>query len=103
MHVFIIQQFDLEAEVGVRSLWWHIMIVIIPDNLNPAYASNGTIYITGSDNEDGDGTGVPDQHNEDMAIISTLATGVGMPMAVLYQVRPTVQHYGRIMHLCKLP
>ncbi len=63
------------------------MVVMIPDNLNPAYASNATIYITGGHNDDNGNTGVPDQDDDDLMIISTLATGVGMPMGVLFQVR----------------
>ncbi len=61
-------------------------MIIIPDNLNPAYASNGTIYITGNDNEENEGTGIPDRDDSDMRMITTLATGVGMPFAVLFQV-----------------
>lgn len=62
------------------------MIIVIPDNLNPEYASNGTIWVTGNYNEDNDGTGVPDVNDVDMLIVTTMATGVGMPFAGLFQV-----------------
>ena len=75
-----------EEEIGVRSHWWHILLVVIPDNLNPAYATNATIWITDMDNEDSDGTGVPDRFNYNVILISTLATGIGMPFAALFQV-----------------
>ncbi len=61
-------------------------MVVIPDNLNPAYANNATIWVTGNSNESGDGTGIPDVVDVDMDIITTLSTGVGMPFAALYQV-----------------
>ncbi len=62
------------------------MMVVIPDNLNPAYANNATIWITGGSNESGDGTGVPGQDDLDMEIITTLSTGIGMPFAGLFEV-----------------
>ncbi len=62
------------------------MMVVIPDNLNPAYAKNATIYVTGNSNESGSGTGVPEPDDFNMGLVTTLATGVGMPAAALYQV-----------------
>ncbi len=76
----------LEEEIGIRAHWWHILFIVIPDNLNPAYASNGTIWVTGDDNEENNGTGVTDPDDSDLRLITTLATGIGMPFAALYQV-----------------
>ncbi len=75
-----------EEEVGMRAHWWHIIYLVIPDNLNPAYASNATIWVTGNDNDDNGGTGMPDEADYNVLIATTLATGIGMPYAVLFQV-----------------
>lgn len=73
--------------MGVRSHWWHILILIIPENLNPDYASNMTVYVTGNHNSDSDDTGMPDHTDVDLFLCSTLATGARMPVGVLYHVR----------------
>ena len=62
-------------------------MVIIPENLRPEYRSHGYIYVSLYDNTRNNGTGMTDG-NDDYTIIeaSTMATGVGMPVAICYQV-----------------
>ncbi len=73
--------------MGERSLWWHVIIVIIPDNLNPAYADNAFLYVTGHRNTDDGGTGMTGKDDDDLVVAVTMATGNGMPAAAVYQVK----------------
>lgn len=79
--------FFAEEEVGERNLWWHIFLVIIPNNLRQDYQSNGYIYVSGGSNTRDDGTGMPNINDDDNLFeASAMATGIGLPVAVLYQV-----------------
>lgn len=82
----------IEEEVGERHLWWHVIVVVIPDNLRTDYQSQGYIYVSKNDNSRNDGTGMPNGNDDETVIeSSTIATGVGMPIAICYQVQ-TQQH-----------
>lgn len=72
----------LTPEDCSRSVWWHMMVIIVPSNLNPAYAKNATLYITGLSNEGS----WPDNTDEDLVNTATLAMGIGTIAATLYQV-----------------
>lgn len=37
----------LTANDTDRSIWWHMVALVIPNNLNPAYANRGLMYMTG--------------------------------------------------------
>ncbi len=78
--------FFIEDYVGERSHWWHVLFVIVPDNLNPAYATNSFLYITGNTNDDDEGTGMPSQDDYGLNLASTMATGAGVIAAAVYQV-----------------
>ena len=76
-----------EEEVGERHLWWHVFVVIIPENLRDDYKTHGYIYVSKNDNSRNDGTGMPDGNDDEtITEASTMATGVGMPVAICYQV-----------------
>lgn len=61
-------------------------MLVIPENLNQAYSTNATVFVDGHTNEANDGTGMPSLDDDSLLEITTLATGIGMPMAILYQV-----------------
>ena len=76
----------LEADVGVRTHWWHVFIVIIPENMDPDYESHGFIWVVDSTNTKHDNTGMPDEEDEFIIAAALISTGVGIPCALLYQV-----------------
>jgi hypothetical protein len=71
-------EFSATSESG--SIWWHYLVVIVPENVK--YTRNGTLWITGY----GMGT-IPDEHNEDVIYTAALATNVGIITGILFQVR----------------
>ena len=64
-------------------------MVIIPDNLRTDYQSNGFIWVTHNSNTRNGYTGLPDMDDEYIHQTAAIATGVGMPAALLFQVRFT--------------
>ena len=73
------QQWLTPADV-TGSIWWHYLVVIVPDNVN--YKRNATLYITGGDN----GGGLPDPGGEDIVLASALAMGTGTITTALFQI-----------------
>ena len=76
----------LEADVGIRAHWWHVFIVIIPENMHPDYESHGVIWVVDGKNTDNGGTGMPDFDNEYLIAATIISTGIGVPSALLFQV-----------------
>ena len=69
-----------------RSVWWHIMVVIVPENYDPLgqVADWSSMYMTGGCNE---GNPVPtDPKGEDLTVSSYLACHTGTIAATLYQI-----------------
>lgn len=66
--------------VDVKSLWWHYLVVVVPDNLQ--YTRNASLYITGGSNTNSP----PDKVNEDILVAVTLATTAGVVCGTLFQV-----------------
>ena len=62
------------------SLWWHIMAVIVPDNVTCLDCSS--IWITGGEN---DGS-LPKPTDEDIVVTAALATTTGAVSTALFQV-----------------
>jgi len=62
------------------SIWWHIMVVIVPDEIK--YKNNGSLYITGGSM----GDSLPDKKNEDIMVATALASGSGVITAALFQI-----------------
>lgn len=71
---------DYSPDSEGKSIWYHMLVVIVPDTIN--WKSNGTLWITGH------GMGfVPDSNlDEDVALAASLAMGVGCITGVLFQV-----------------
>mmetsp|Transcript_555 Transcript_555/g.976 ORF Transcript_555/g.976 Transcript_555/m.976 type:complete len:513 (+) Transcript_555:47-1585(+) len=63
-----------------RSLWWHYLLVIIPENVN--FENNATLYVTGWSNTDP----FPDASSEDVRVAAALAAGAGCITGALFQV-----------------
>ena len=70
-------EFSANSQSG--SIWWHYLVVIVPDNLK--YTTNGTLWITGCDMGF-----VPDRTDEDVVLSAALATNIGQVVGVLFQV-----------------
>ena len=79
-----------EADVGIRTHWWHCFVIIVPDNLKSEYQNHSLIWVTDDNNKHNDGTGMPDENDEYILAASFLSTGVGMVNALLYQVSVVV-------------
>jgi len=62
------------------SIWWHIMVVIVPDEIK--YKNNGSLYITGGSM----GSALPDAKDEDIIVATALASGSGVITAALFQI-----------------
>ena len=71
-----------------RSVWWHLMVVIVPDK-PLKFKDIVLMYMTGGDNK---GTGSPGSDpsavasDEDVVLMAAVATRVGMVGAVLFQI-----------------
>jgi PhoPQ-activated pathogenicity-related protein len=71
---------DFAENSEVKSLWWHYLVVIVPDNLQ--WKANGTLWIT-------DGTqhsSLPDAHNYNVALAAGLALTTGTITGSLFQI-----------------
>ena len=73
----------LTASEVSQSVWWHILVVVVPDNLQ--HTSNGVLWITGGDNKI-TSTPIPNAKDEDVNIAAYLACHSGIVSAALYQV-----------------
>lgn len=63
-----------------KSIWWHYLTVIVPDNLN--YHNNGTLYITGGSVT----SGLPHTKDEDITVAAAIATSIGVVTGCLFQI-----------------
>lgn len=70
----------LTPEDVTQSIWWHYLIVIIPDNVD--YTRNATLWITGWKNTDP----MPTAKDEDMVLAGALAMGTGTITGALFQI-----------------
>ena len=84
---------DFAPESHSRSLWWHILVVIVPNQVT--WTRNATLYITGGSN---DGTGMPDAKDEDIIIAATLAMANNIVAGCLFQI-PN-EHIGACVCVC---
>ena len=62
------------------SLWWHYLVVIVPDEIK--HANNGTLWITGGSVTDGP----PKSTDEDIVLSAALATSTGIVTGALFGV-----------------
>lgn len=63
------------------SIWWHYLVVIVPDDVE--YTRNGTLYITGGSN---DPNSPPPVDSEDVIITAAFATGTKTIAGCLFQI-----------------
>jgi hypothetical protein len=66
-----------------QPIWWHIMVIIVPDEVKVAH--KGMLYITGGNNRHG-GNPLPDETSEDVWSTAYFAKEAGMICACLFQV-----------------
>ena len=62
------------------SIWWHYLVVIVPDELK--YTRNATMYITGGSMS----SSAPHGGDEDIVVAAALATSTGVATGVLFQI-----------------
>ena len=70
-----------------RSVWQHIMVVVVPDNFDPANNQTnhfGSMYMTGGCSVDA--AHLPKSNDEDLLVSAYLATHTGTIAATLFQI-----------------
>jgi len=65
------------------ALWWHWMLIVVPEKLDPTKLDHAFLWITGGANDSPPPT---DPFSEDNGILSTLCVDIGVVGAALYQV-----------------
>jgi len=70
---------DFAESSDAGSIWWHMLVVIVPDEVK--WTRNGTMWITGW----GMG-GMPTSTDEDIVLTASLAMGTGTICGALFQV-----------------
>ena len=84
----------LSEEDTSCSLWWHVMAVIVPDNITCPDCSG--IWITGGDNDGG----IPKPTDEDIVVAASLAVSTGSVVTSLFQVSCfEIVDFSKFMHL----
>jgi len=72
---------SFEPGKGTSPLWWHYMLVVVPDKIY--YPDVGFIYITGGGNNPND---IPKNDSEDAFVVATVAINTGCVGAALFQI-----------------
>jgi len=72
----------LTPEDSNRPVWYHIMVVIVPSNLQ--HTDTSVLWITGGNNNNGGA--IPTATDTDLLIVADFAVGTGVIAASLYQV-----------------
>jgi len=65
------------------ALWWHWMLMIIPEKLNPAHLDTAVLWITGGSNNNGPPT---NPYTEDNELTAAIAMDLGVVGCALYQI-----------------
>mmetsp|Transcript_4077 Transcript_4077/g.5638 ORF Transcript_4077/g.5638 Transcript_4077/m.5638 type:complete len:572 (+) Transcript_4077:13-1728(+) len=73
---------DFSPSSNSISLWWHTLMVIVPDSWVPSTNTNGILWITGGSVTDG----LPQASDEDIQVSAALATGTGCITGALFQI-----------------
>jgi len=71
---------DFAPSSQAKSIWWHWLVVIVPDELK--YTRNASMWITGG----GMSSNLPTADSEDILVSAALACSVGSVTAVLFQI-----------------
>lgn len=72
---------DFSSTSDGGSIWWHYLVVIVPDEVK--YVHNSTLWITGGSVT----SGPPTRKDEDIALAAALATSTQTVVGALFQVR----------------
>lgn len=75
---------DWRHEHSNNGLWWHYMLVIVPDKLDPNHLDTGFLWITGGDNNPGDLPTNP--YEEDPLVTASVCVANGVVGAALFQI-----------------
>jgi len=65
-----------------HSIWWHYLVVIIPNEVDTSRTNWGLLYVTGGDNTDG----YPSAKSEDLRVSSQIAMANKMVVGSLFQI-----------------
>lgn len=71
---------DFSESSDAGSIWWHWMVVIVPDEIK--FTRNASMWITGG----GMSSNPPTADSEDILVSAALACSVGTVTTVLFQV-----------------
>ena len=63
---------SVDAEVD-RSIWWHFLVIHVPDNIDPALKNSGFLFVDEGENENPET--LPDISDMFIAIAGLLADG----------------------------
>ena len=77
---------DFSEDSQSGSIWWHYLVVIVPENLE--FTRNATMWITGGSMS----MGAPHAGDEDVVVSAALATTTGVVTGVLFQVLHSIIH-----------
>eukprot|EP00605_Chrysophyceae_sp_TOSAG23-4_P002816 GSChrysophyteH1.ASY1.ANO1.3101.1 assembled CDS len=75
---------DFSSNSTSGSLWYHILVVIVPDKVE--YKNNGSMYITGWGQPNADGSDLPTSKDEDIRVAAALAVSTGVITGCLFQI-----------------
>jgi PhoPQ-activated pathogenicity-related protein len=87
---------DFSESSDAKSIWWHWLVVIVPDELK--FTRNASMWITGG----GMGSSPPVADSEDILVSAALACSVGSITGVLYQVECSEQYDLSRSYLCPI-
>jgi PhoPQ-activated pathogenicity-related protein len=71
---------DFSADSDAKSLWWHYLCVVVPDELK--FKNNASLWITGGSVT----SGPPQLRDEDMLVSAALAVETGTVTGALFQI-----------------
>ncbi len=71
---------DFSESSQSKSIWWHYLVVIVPDEVK--WNRNASLWITGGNQ----GNGPPSADSEDIVVSAALATSTGLITGALFQV-----------------
>ena len=75
---------DFASTSSSGSIWYHILVVIVPDDVK--YKNNASMYITGWGQPNPDGSNLPTAKDEDIRTAAALAISTGIITGCLFQI-----------------
>eukprot|EP01034_Spumella_vulgaris_P036549 gene36549-45070_t len=71
---------DFSPDSEAKSIWWHYIVVIVPDEVK--WTRNASLWITGGNNNNSP----PGKDSEDIILAAALATSTGCITGALFQI-----------------